>query len=140
MKPQLGCGAAIFNDKGALLLVRRRNDPEADCWGLPGGKVEWLEMTEAAVVREIFEELGVNIRLNGLICVSELINPERAEHWVAPVYGAEIVSGVPEIAEPHALSAFDWFDRENLPEPLTAATRQMLDVLMKAHHTGGTEY
>jgi ADP-ribose pyrophosphatase YjhB (NUDIX family) len=131
MKPQLGCGAAIFDDTGSLLLVRRRRDPEANCWGLPGGKVEWLESTQEAVVREIREELGVKIQLKGLVCVSELIDPESRAHWVAPVYRAQIVSGIPEVAEPHALSAVDWFDRKNLPVRLTVATRQTLSALTR---------
>lgn len=32
--PRVGCGAAIVKDD-QLLLVQRRRDPEAGCWGLP---------------------------------------------------------------------------------------------------------
>jgi len=127
--PRLGCGAAIFDDDGALLLVRRLRAPEADCWGLPGGKVEWLEPTEDAVRREILEELDIEVRISGLLVISELIDMAGGAHWVAPVYRAEIVSGTPRLVEPHALSALDWFDRARLPAPLTIATQQLLDGL-----------
>ncbi len=41
-EPRLGCGAAIIQD-GEVLLIQRRCEPEAGHWGLPGGKVDWLE-------------------------------------------------------------------------------------------------
>ena len=127
MTPRLGCGAAIFNDDRALLLVHRLRAPEANCWGLPGGKVEWMEPTEDAVRREILEELDIHIRITGLIVISELIDRPDGSHWIAPVYRAEIVSGIPRLAEPQALGAVGWFDRSNLPAPLTVATRQLLN-------------
>lgn len=62
--PLVGCGAAIV-DGSRILLVKRRRQPEAGHWGLPGGKVDWLERVEHAVIREIREELGVELALNG---------------------------------------------------------------------------
>ena len=50
--PGVGCGAAILRE-GRLLLVKRRKAPEAGCWSLPGGKVDFLERVEDAVRREI---------------------------------------------------------------------------------------
>lgn len=48
---------------GALLLVRRADKLN---WELPGGKVEFGESAEWAVVREVEEESGVRIRVLGL--------------------------------------------------------------------------
>jgi 8-oxo-dGTP diphosphatase len=53
-------GAALFDD-GRLLAARRSAPPElAGRWELPGGKVEPGERPEAALVRELSEELGVD--------------------------------------------------------------------------------
>ncbi|MCX4813575.1 (deoxy)nucleoside triphosphate pyrophosphohydrolase [Streptomyces sp. NBC_01239] len=53
-------GAALFDD-GRLLAARRSAPPElAGRWELPGGKVEPRERPEAALVRELSEELGVD--------------------------------------------------------------------------------
>ena len=53
-------GAALF-DGGRLLAARRSAPPElAGRWELPGGKVEQGETPEAALVRELHEELGVD--------------------------------------------------------------------------------
>ncbi|MGW1544633.1 (deoxy)nucleoside triphosphate pyrophosphohydrolase [Streptomyces sp. NPDC002309] len=52
-------GAALL-DGGRLLAARRSAPPElAGRWELPGGKVEPGETPEAALVRELWEELGV---------------------------------------------------------------------------------
>lgn len=42
-----------------VLLVRRRNPPDAGLWGFPGGHVEPGETGLAAAARELFEETGV---------------------------------------------------------------------------------
>ena len=89
-QPRLGCGAAIVQD-GRLLLVRRLREPEAGCWGLPGGKVDWLEPVEQAVRREIEEELAIRLTSLTLLCVVDQIDPARGEHWLAPVYLADFV-------------------------------------------------
>ncbi|MGV9796305.1 NUDIX hydrolase [Gordonia sp. NPDC003422] len=52
-------GAVIVDDAGRLLLVLRRNDPQAGRWSLPGGKVEPGESIVAAVEREVLEETGL---------------------------------------------------------------------------------
>lgn len=121
--PRLGCGAAILRD-GKLLLVKRRRAPEAGCWGLPGGKVDWLEPVAAAVAREIAEELGLAIRPERLLCVIDHIDPQAGEHWVAPVYLVEDAVGDAVVQEPEALAACGWFALDDLPAPLTRATLQ----------------
>ncbi|MDT9697772.1 (deoxy)nucleoside triphosphate pyrophosphohydrolase [Streptomyces sp. P17] len=58
-EPIVVVGAALLND-GRLLAARRSAPPElAGRWELPGGKVEPGETPEAALVRELREELGV---------------------------------------------------------------------------------
>ncbi|WP_112661672.1 NUDIX hydrolase [Microvirga flavescens] len=121
-EPRCGCGAVIMRD-GKILLIRRINPPEAGHWGLPGGKVDWLEPVEAAVAREVTEELGVTIMDLELLCVVDQIDTEGAEHWIAPVYRARNISGEPRIVEPHKHSAFGWFALDALPSPLTRATQ-----------------
>lgn len=126
--PRVGCGAAILRD-GRLLLVKRRRPPEPDHWGLPGGKVDFLETVADAVIREIDEELGIRIGNLGLVCVVDQIDADAGTHWVAPVYRADILAGDPGVREPDALSAAGWFGLDDLPEPLTLSTRTALPYL-----------
>lgn len=120
---RVGCGAFITDDQGRLLLVKRRRDPEAGHWGLPGGKVDFLEPVPDAVRREIAEELGITIVLTGLLCVVDQIDVDSASHWVNPVYRARITAGTPRLMEPDALADWGWFAIAALPGPLTLSTR-----------------
>lgn len=123
--PRVGCGAAILRD-GRLMLVKRRRPPEPDHWGLPGGKVDFLETIPDAVIREIDEELGIRIGNLVLLCVVDQIDEAAGTHWVAPVYRAEILDGEPAVREPEALSDAGWFALDDLPGPLTLSTRTAL--------------
>ncbi len=122
VQPRVGCGAAILRD-GQLLLVRRLRPPEADHWGLPGGKVDPFETVPEAVEREIAEELGITIRADRLLCVVDLIDREAGFHWVSPVYRVDAFDGEPEVREPQALGEMGWFALDALPQPLTASVR-----------------
>jgi 8-oxo-dGTP pyrophosphatase MutT (NUDIX family) len=55
--------AAVRDATGRLLLVRRSDTLN---WELPGGKVDLGESAVQAVMREVFEESGVHIRVLGL--------------------------------------------------------------------------
>lgn len=53
-------GACIANEKGELLFQKRSEDEAL--WGLPGGAVEIGESVEEAVIREVKEETGFDLR------------------------------------------------------------------------------
>ncbi|MCH4091305.1 NUDIX hydrolase [Acetobacter sp.] len=128
--PRVGCGAAIFRN-GQLLLVKRKRNPEAGYWGLPGGKVDPYETITNTAAREIDEELGIRIQAPELLCVVDQIDRAGEQHWVAPVFLVETFIGEPAIREPEALAGMGWFDLSSLPSPLTEATRQALLALNK---------
>jgi 8-oxo-dGTP diphosphatase len=56
-------GAVVRDDAGRLLLIRRGHEPSRGLWSLPGGRVEPGETLEAAVVREVREETGLEVRV-----------------------------------------------------------------------------
>jgi 8-oxo-dGTP diphosphatase len=59
-RPYLAVSAAIFRD-GRVLIVRRGRPPAHGLYTLPGGGVELGETLEAAVIREVREETGLEI-------------------------------------------------------------------------------
>lgn len=59
-------GILIHDDK--VLIHRRIND---DFYALPGGRVEILEDTETTIIREMEEELGINVEIERLLWVCQ---------------------------------------------------------------------
>jgi ADP-ribose pyrophosphatase YjhB (NUDIX family) len=53
-------------DTGAVWLLRRGFDPGAGLWTFPGGFVDLGESVEEAAVREAREEVGIDVRIDGL--------------------------------------------------------------------------
>jgi ADP-ribose pyrophosphatase YjhB (NUDIX family) len=126
--PRSGCGVAVVVD-GRLLLLQRLREPEAGCWGIPGGKVELFETVEQAARREIREELGIGLGPLRLLAVTDQIDRERVSHWVSPVLLATVIEGEPRNVEPAKHAAIGWFPLDDLPHPLTASTRAAVDAL-----------
>jgi 8-oxo-dGTP diphosphatase len=67
--PLVGAGGLIHR-KGEILLIKRKFDPNKGRWSLPGGLVEVGEDPADAAVREVREELGLEVKLEGLFQVA----------------------------------------------------------------------
>lgn len=133
-RPRLGCGAVVQRADGAILLVQRGRPPEQGHWGLPGGKVDWMETVEQAVVREVHEETGLRVAVERLLCVVDHFEPALAQHWVAPVYVVRSLDATEaSVKEPDALPALGWFGADALPTPLTVSALRALAHLSMAH-------
>lgn len=127
--PRVGCGAAIIDEKGRILLLRRLKQPEAGCWGLPGGKVDPYETTAHAAEREIAEELGITIQARDLLCLVEQMDADAGYHWISPVYLVTSWQGVPTPMEPEKHEGPRWYALDALPADLTEPTRHALKAL-----------
>jgi 8-oxo-dGTP diphosphatase len=55
-------GAVVHDTRGRLLLIRRGHAPSAGRWSVPGGRMEADESEAEAVVREVAEETGLQVR------------------------------------------------------------------------------
>jgi 8-oxo-dGTP diphosphatase len=64
--PELAVGGVAVSDD-RLLLVRRGHGPAAGEWSVPGGRVAAGEPIEAAVVREVVEETGLDVVVDELL-------------------------------------------------------------------------
>jgi len=83
-----------------VLLVKRGNPPKQGEWSIPGGRIEPGEPAQAAALRELGEETGVEAELVGLIDVVDAIFENKAgslvtRHYVLVDYAARWLSGEP---------------------------------------------
>ena len=91
-------GVLAYDKDQRLLLVRDSQDGQ---WTCPGGIVEPFEIPSDAAVRETWEEAGVQVELTGIVgvfggehCGGTYANGDRIA-WVATVFAAKLVRGVP---------------------------------------------
>jgi 8-oxo-dGTP diphosphatase len=103
-------GAAVIRD-GQVLAARRTSPPEAaGRWEFPGGKVEAGETPEAALVREIDEELDCRIAVGRWLAGEEVVAGGRHTLRVAV---ARLVDGEPH---PHEHDRVRWLVPEELDD------------------------
>lgn len=72
--------AAVIRDKNRFFATQRGCGAWKDYWEFPGGKIEPGETPEAALLREIREELGVQIEIDAYLTTSEWDYPEFHLH------------------------------------------------------------
>ncbi len=97
-KPVLGVGGVVFDERGNVLVVRRKHEPLALQWSLPGGGLEIGETLEAGTAREINEETGLIVEVGPLIEVFDRILLDASAnvryHFVLVDYLCRMVGGV----------------------------------------------
>jgi mutator protein MutT len=95
-QPIVGVGAVIFEDD-QVILVRRGTPPSYGAWSLPGGAVEVGETLERAVIREVAEELALEVEVEEVVAVLERVFLDTAEkvqyHYVLVDFLCRAIGG-----------------------------------------------
>ncbi len=118
--PKVAVGAAVGNDAGELLLVRRA---DSGAWLYPTG---WADVGYSAAeiaVKEVAEETGMEVEPVRLIA---LLDGLRLGFTMVPLYSVVFQCRVTGGSlKPHPLECSDvgWFAEDDLPEPLAGADR-----------------
>lgn len=115
-RPVVGVGAVIFNDRGEVLLVRRKHEPLALQWSLPGGGLDPGETLQAGTAREVMEETGLAVTVGPLVEVFDRILLDDGAnvryHFVLVDYLCHWTGGTPRPASD--VSACAWVRLDNL--------------------------
>ena len=76
-RPYVGIGGIIVHE-GRVVLVKRRFEPLAGQWSIPGGAVETGETLEACLIREMGEETGFVVEVGPVVEVLDRITHDDA--------------------------------------------------------------
>lgn len=125
--------AAVIRN-GQVLLVRRRNPPDAGRWGFPGGKIEFGETLEVAAERELFEETAVQGQARCVVTAVDALDLDREgrprAHFILVAVLCRWLSGEP-MAGDDAVEAC-WFDLASLDGADRAMSLGVADVARQA--------
>lgn len=125
LRPKVGVGVLILKE-GKVLLNMRSVGHGAGEYSLAGGHLENLEAFEACARREVLEECGIQIQNVRFLMLYNMV-AYAPKHYVTVVMIADWQSGEPVNLEPEKALSWDWFDLDQLPEPLFNGTRVALD-------------
>ncbi len=85
--------ACVVDTKERVLLTRRCIEPFCSLWVMPGGKIDHGESIMEALHREVREEVGIEVKVEGLVDVFEHIGVgARNDHFVILYYRASPVT------------------------------------------------
>jgi 8-oxo-dGTP diphosphatase len=118
LKTVLVSAVALIDADGRVLLAQRpEGKTMAGLWEFPGGKVEAGETPEAALIRELHEELGIETWQSCLAPLTFASHAYADFHLLMPLFACRRWQGTPHGREGQALAWVRPADLRNYPMP-----------------------
>ena len=128
MKTVLVAAVALIDRDGRVLMAQRPEGKSmAGLWEFPGGKVEPGETPEAALIRELHEELGINTWSSCLAPLTFASHSYDDFHLLMPLFACRRWEGIPVPRESQRLH---WAKVDQLQDmPMPAADIPLIPAL-----------
>jgi len=124
---------ALIDPQGRILLARRPKDKHmADLWEFAGGKLAAGETPEQALVREVREELAIEVEEKDLAPLTFVSFTYEKFHLFMPLYACRRWKGEPVAVEHQALAWVEPKDFSSYPMP--PADAPLADFLVNARY------
>lgn len=118
MKMVLVSAVALIDVDGRVLLAQRPEGKSmAGLWEFPGGKVEVGETPEAALIRELNEELGIDTWASCLAPLTFASHSYDDFHLMMPLFACRKWNGTPQPREGQTLKWVKPTEMQNYPMP-----------------------
>lgn len=118
MKTVLVSAVALIDRDGRVLLAQRPEGKSmAGLWEFPGGKIEPGETPEAALIRELHEELGIETWQSCLAPLTFASHSYDSFHLLMPLFACRKWEGTPIAKEGQTLKWVLPKDLRNYPMP-----------------------
>ena len=119
-------GIFVMLRKGdTVLLQLRQNCSFNGCWGFVGGHLDGKEQIVSAAVREVKEEIGIDIRPVDLI-LKTICHSNKGQEYLQFYFECYKWSGKIENKEPDKIKRMDFFDLNMLPDKLMSHIFEVL--------------
>lgn len=126
-RPKACVGVMIFKDDKILIGKRKEIASHgAGEYSFPGGHIEGDESFGDAISREVNEEAGVKLKNLKFLCVINT-NEYKGHQAVLVSFMADWESGEPKDFEHENIGEWGWYSLDNLPEPLFAPVKTLID-------------
>jgi 8-oxo-dGTP diphosphatase len=127
--PLVLVAAVVLVDADGRVLLARRPEGKAmaGLWEFPGGKIDPGETPEAALIRELAEELGIDVAASCLAPFTFASHAYPEFHLLMPLYVCRKWSGIPTAREGQRLA---WVRPARLAEyPMPPADKPLVAML-----------
>ena len=126
----LVAAAVLIDNQSRLLLAERpKGKPMTGLWEFPGGKIHANETPEQALVRELYEELGLTLDPKNLLPLTFASHAYSEFHLLMPVFACRVWQGTPH---PKEGQSFAWVKKEEARKyAMPPADEKILPLILK---------
>lgn len=132
-RTRIAAYALIIKDEKILLCRLSKELPNWEgSWTLPGGGIDFGEDPKNAVVREVFEETGLEVELGQLAFVDSIVDytGESDFHGIRIAYFASVVGGELKFEETGSTDRCEWHSIDRVPSlPLVDLVHTAIEFL-----------
>ncbi|MBE1556470.1 NUDIX hydrolase [Sporosarcina limicola] len=102
----------LLDEQGKNVLMVKNKGEGPSYYTLPGGAVEKGETLEEAAIREVKEETGLEVQIDGIFTVSEAFFKERGHHAIFFTFNGKIIGGEITISFPEEIEEITWMNAQ----------------------------
>jgi len=106
----------LFDEQEKNVLMVKNKGDQFSYYTLPGGAVEPEETLAEAAIREVKEETGFDVEIDGVFSVSEAFFEERGHHAIFFTFRGKIIGGDINISMPDEIEEITWMDSQEAEE------------------------
>jgi 8-oxo-dGTP diphosphatase len=132
-KMKVSVGIVIKDADHKILLGRRKGVIGEGTWGLPGGHIKPGESILECAKREVFEEVGVEIKTVDLVTVTEVVETGVDFQLIELGYQCNKWEGIVELKEHKYCSEWKFFVADKLPKEIFEPHKPIIDKVVREY-------